>query len=199
MRILNLTIKRIFDVLMSITGLLVLSPLFLIISILIKTDGPGPIFFTQDRIGKEGKTFTIYKFRTMIVNAENIGDGISIKSANDSRITKTGRFLRKYSLDEIPQLVNVLIGNMSLVGPRPPVLYTPYDGYENYPEWAKKRFEFRPGITGLAQVTVRNSVFWDERIKIDLEYIDNFNVVFDFKILVMTFVKAVKHESVYLE
>ncbi len=135
----------------------------------------------------------------MIVNAENIGDGISLKSASDSRITKVGRILRKYSLDEIPQLLNVLIGNMSLVGPRPPVTYTPYEGYENYPKCAKRRFDFKPGITGLAQVTVRNSVSWDERILIDLDYIESFNVLLDIKILLLTIVKAIKSESIYLK
>lgn len=175
-----------------------MSPLFIILAILIKIDSDGPVFFIQERLGQYGRVFNILKFRTMVVNAENIGDGISLRSSSDPRITKVGKFLRKYSLDELPQLINVLVGDMSLVGPRPPVTYTPYDGYGNYPDWAKARFIFKPGITGLAQVTVRNSVFWDERIKIDLEYIDSFNIILDFEILLKTLVKAINSDSVYM-
>jgi len=133
----------------------------------------------------------------MVVNAENMGDGIIVKSEFDSRITRVGRILRKTSLDELPQLWNVLVGEMSLVGPRPPVTYHPYDGYENYPDWAKRRFTMRPGITGLAQVTVRNSVSWDERIRLDIQYIDEFNIWLDMKILLLTIIKAFKEESIY--
>ncbi len=135
----------------------------------------------------------------MIVNAEKIGDGIKVKSENDERITKTGRFLRATSLDELPQLINVLKGDMSLVGPRPPVPYHPYNGFENYPEWAKKRFLMRPGMTGLAQVTVRNSVSWDERTEIDNRYIESFNIWFDIKILFKTLGKIFKAENIYMK
>ena len=153
--------------------------------------------FKQERIGKNGNTFKILKFRTMIVNAEKIGDGLTVKSDSDSRITKVGNFLRKTSLDELPQLFNVFLGTMSLVGPRPPVVYFPYDGYDNYPKWAQKRFTFKPGVTGLSQVTVRNSVPWDERIKVDLEYINDFNIITDFKILLKTVSKVFKSENIY--
>ena len=135
----------------------------------------------------------------MVVNAEKIGDGLKVKSENDSRITKIGRFLRATSLDELPQLWNVFIGQMSLVGPRPPATYFPYDGYENYPDWTKKRFLMRPGMTGLAQVTVRNSVSWDERIIIDNKYIDSFNIWLDIKILFFTIFKVIKAENIYME
>ncbi|BFL72950.1 sugar transferase [Anaerococcus nagyae] len=198
MKKISLIIKRIFDIFLSLIGLIILSPLFIILAILIKIDSDGPVFFIQERLGQYGRVFNILKFRTMVVNAENIGDGISLRSSSDPRITKVGKFLRKYSLDELPQLINVLVGDMSLVGPRPPVTYTPYDGYGNYPDWAKARFIFKPGITGLAQVTVRNSVFWDERIKIDLEYIDSFNIILDFEILLKTLVKAINSDSVYM-
>jgi len=196
-KILDLYIKRIFDILASLTGIVILSPIFIIIAILIKVTTKGPIFFKQERLGKDGKVFKIYKFRTMIVNAEKMGDGLSIKSGNDSRITKIGKILRITSLDELPQLLNVLIGHMSLVGPRPPVTYYPYNGYINYPNWAKRRFEMRPGMTGLTQITVRNSVSWDKRIAIDIDYINNFTIWLDIKILVKTFIRIFKPENIY--
>lgn len=195
----NLAIKRIIDFLGSLIGIILLIPLFIIISILIKFTSKGPVFFKQERIGKNGKIFRIIKFRTMIVNAENIGDGLTVKSENDERITKIGKFLRATSLDELPQLFNVLVGHMSLVGPRPPVTYFPYDGYENYPNWAKKRFLMRPGMTGLAQLTVRNSVSWNERIEVDNRYIDSFNIWLDIKILFLTFKKVFKPENIYMD
>lgn len=199
MRELNLFIKRIIDILGSLIGMIILLPLFIIIAILIKLTSEGPVFFRQERLGKDGKVFKILKFRTMVVNAEKIGDGLKVKSENDSRITKIGRFLRATSLDELPQLWNVFIGQMSLVGPRPPATYFPYDGYENYPDWTKKRFLMRPGMTGLAQVTVRNSVSWDERIIIDNKYIDSFNIWLDIKILFFTIFKVIKAENIYME
>lgn len=165
--------KTLIDFLLSLVGLIIISPLLLIISLLIKIDSRGPIFFKQKRLGRNGEVFQIYKFRTMVVNAENIGDGLSIKNEKDNRITKVGGFLRKTSLDELPQLINVLRAEMALIGPRPPVTYHPYKGYYNYPEWAQKRFEVRPGITGLAQVKVRNSATWDERIKYDNIYVEH--------------------------
>lgn len=190
-------IKRIFDIISSFIAIIILSPFLLLFGILIKLDSKGPILFKQKRLGKNGKVFTIYKFRTMIVNAEHIGDGLSIKSDKDPRITKVGGFFRKTSIDELPQLFNVFLGDMSLVGPRPPVTYRPYEGYENYPQWAKKRFEMRPGVTGLAQVKVRNSATWDERIKIDNEYIDSFNLWLDIKILFMTVGKVFGSDNIY--
>lgn len=199
MRELNLFIKRIIDILGSLIGMIILLPLFIIIAILIKLTSEGPVFFLQERLGKDGKVFKILKFRTMVVNAEKIGDGLKVKSENDSRITKIGRFLRATSLDELPQLWNVFIGQMSLVGPRPPATYFPYDGYENYPDWTKKRFLMRPGMTGLAQVTVRNSVSWDEKIIIDNKYIDSFNIWLDIKILFFTIFKVIKTENIYME
>lgn len=194
----NLFLKRSMDFLGSLLGIIILSPILVIISLSIKFTSKGPVFFKQERLCKDGKVFKIIKFRTMVVNAEKIGDGLTVKNENDNRITKVGRFLRKTSLDELPQLWNVLIGEMSLVGPRPPVTYFPYKGYEDYPDWAKKRFTMRPGVTGLTQVTVRNSVSWDERIVVDNEYIDRFNIWLDIKILFSTFLKIFKPENVYL-
>ncbi|HHU83461.1 MAG TPA: sugar transferase [Firmicutes bacterium] len=199
MRRLNLLLKRIIDIFGSFIGLIIASPILVFIAIAIKLTTKGPVFFRQERLGKDGKVFKILKFRTMVVNAEKIGDGLAVKSENDSRITRVGKFLRATSLDELPQLLNVLVGQMSLVGPRPPVVYFPYDGYENHPDWAKKRFSMRPGITGLAQVVVRNSVSWNERIILDNKYIDTFSVWLDIKILFATIFKVVKAKNVYIE
>ena len=199
MRNLNLFIKRLIDIFGSLFGIIILSPLLFIIALSIKLTSKGPVFFKQERLGKNGKIFKILKFRTMVVNAEKIGDGLSVKNDNDNRITKIGKILRSTSLDELPQLFNVILGQMSLVGPRPPVTYFPYDGYGNYPKWAKKRFTMRPGMTGLTQITVRNSVSWDERIKVDNKYIDSFNVCFDIKLLFGTFVRIFKSENIYMD
>lgn len=194
-KMLNMIIKRIVDFFGSAIGLVVLSPFLVIIAILIKCSSKGPVFFLQERIGKQGKVFKIIKFRTMVMNAEKIGSGIFINEKNDDRITKVGRFLRSTSLDELPQLFNVLVGDMSLVGPRPPVVYHPYDGYGNYPSWAKKRFDMRPGMTGLVQITSRSESSWDERITVDNEYIDNFSVLLDLKILFGTIMTVIKGEA----
>lgn len=194
---LQFALKRFFDVLCALGGLVVLSPVLLIVSVLIKLESPGPVFFTQQRLGRRGQTFMIIKFRTMVVNAETIGTGLRVSTGDDPRITKVGKVLRSTSLDELPQLFNVLKGDMSLVGPRPPVTYHPYDGYDNYPELAKRRFQVRPGLTGLAQVTVRNSASWDERIRIDLDYIENFCLWGDIKILMRTAQRVFSRESIY--
>ena len=194
---LQFALKRFFDVLCALGGLVVLSPVLLIVSVLIKLESPGPVFFTQQRLGRCGQTFMIIKFRTMVVNAETIGTGLRVSTGDDPRITKVGKVLRSTSLDELPQLFNVLKGDMSLVGPRPPVTYHPYDGYDNYPELAKRRFQVRPGLTGLAQVTVRNSASWDERIRIDLDYIENFCLWGDIKILMRTAQRVFSRESIY--
>lgn len=178
--------KRILGLIFSLVGFIILIPIFLIISILIKLTSKGPIFFKQERIGRNGKNFNMYKFRTMIVNAENIGDGIRVRSKNDPRITKIGKILRRTSLDELPQLINVIKGDMSLVGPRPPVTYHPYNGYNNYPENAKKRFIVRPGLTGLSQIKYRNGVSWDKRIEIDVKYTENISFLQDIKIILAT-------------
>ncbi len=195
-RKLNLFIKRLIDFFGSLIGLILILPLLIIIAALIKLTSKGPVFFRQERLGKDGKVFKIYKFRTMVVNAEKIGDGLFVKTGEDNRITKIGKLLRATSLDELPQLWNVLKGEMSLVGPRPPVPYHPYK-YEDYSEFQKKRFLMKPGMTGLTQVTVRNSVPWDERILIDVEYVEKFNIWLDIKILFKTLQKIFKREDIY--
>lgn len=197
MRKINLAIKRCIDIIGSLLGLILFSPVILIIALLIKVTSPGTVFFRQERLGYKGKVFKIIKFRTMVTNAEHMGTGLKVKDDSDERITKVGHVLRRTSLDEIPQLINVLKGDMSLVGPRPPATYHPYKGYEGYPDMAKKRFDMRPGMTGLAQAKVRNTVTWDERIKYDVEYVKNFNVIFDMMILAQTFLILFDSKNIY--
>lgn len=191
----NQILKNIFDYAVAGISLILLLPIFIIIGILIKIDSKGPIFFKQERLGKNGKVFKIYKFRTMIIDAEKRGNGIFI-SEGDSRITKIGNILRKTSLDELPQFINIIKGEMSFVGPRPPVIYHPYK-IQEYSTYKKRRFEVKPGITGLAQVTGRNSLSWDERIKYDIKYVDMFSFILDIKILFATIFKVLRNESIY--
>ncbi|MCL2088614.1 MAG: sugar transferase [Oscillospiraceae bacterium] len=195
---LNLLAKRMTDIIGSLIGIIILSPFFLIVSIVIKSTSSGPVFFKQNRLGKDGRTFSIIKFRTMIPNAESIG-GLKLAGAHDGRITKTGGFLRNTSIDELPQLINVLKGDMSLVGPRPPATYHPYKEYDGYPNWAAGRFRMRPGITGLAQINVRNNLPWDDRIKIDIEYINDFSYLLDIRILFKTMANILKCKYIYEE
>ena len=185
-------IKRLLDIFISAIGLLLLLPLLIIIAIAIKTTSKGPVFFLQDRVGKNAKIFKLFKFRTMIPGAIKIGDGLKV-SSDDARITRTGSFLRKTSLDELPQLFNVLKGDISLVGPRPTVP----QHLEYYGDFERRRLEVKPGITGLAMVRGRGSVPWSVRIKNDIEYIDNFNLWLDFKIIVQTFWVVLMRKNVY--
>lgn len=188
-------IKRFFDLLFSLIFIIVLSPLLLMISSLIKITSTGSVLFKQKRIGKYGKTFTIYKFRTMIENAEDIGSGIFIRN-NDQRITKVGCFLRSTSLDELPQLFNIIKGEMSFVGPRPPLVNYPYK-YMNYDDEQKLRFSVLPGISGYAQIKGRNKLSWEEKIKLDLEYINGFTLCLDIKIILLTIYKVIAREGIY--
>lgn len=195
-------IKRIFDFILSLIGIIILSPILLIVFIAIKLDSKGPAIFKQVRVGKDGKEFKIYKFRTMIVNAEkkreleldpeNL-DKFVFQSKSDNRITKVGGFLRKTSLDELPQLFNVLIGNMSLVGPRPEIP----DVVKFYPESYKQRLKVVPGITGLAQVSGRGEIELGKTVGYDLTYIKNFSVLYDLKILFKTFAAVFKHDGAF--
>lgn len=188
--------KRFFDIFFSLIGLTLVLPLSLLIAIAIKIDSSGPIFFFQKRIGINGKVFNIIKFRTMVVNAENMEGGI-FNTANDPRVTKIGNFLRNSSLDEIPQFINILRGDMSFVGPRPPVTYELGD-YEGWDADLKKSFSVKPGVTGLAQVSGRNELNWDEKTKLNLEYIEkyrSYGLIFDIKIILLTIVKVLKNEG----
>lgn len=184
-------LKRIFDILASSVALILLSPLFLILAIKIKGEDGGPVFYSQIRIGKDEKPFRIYKFRSMVVNAEkmkkdllaqNEVEGAMFKMHDDPRITKVGKFIRAHSLDELPQLWNVLIGNMSLVGPRPPL---PKE-VEMYSEYDKQRLLVKPGCSGLWQATSRNSADFAEMVQLDIKYINKSGVFFDLWIIFKT-------------
>ncbi|WP_442961031.1 sugar transferase [Pseudogracilibacillus sp. SO30301A] len=188
-------IKRVFDILIILLFSLPTVLIGTIIAILIKIDSKGSIFYKQERLGFKGKVFEIYKFRTMVENAENIGSGIKTFQ-DDPRITTIGKFLRKTSLDEIPQLINVLKGDMSIIGPRPPVPYHPRK-YQEYRKEQVKRFTVRPGITGYAQIKGRNNISWDERIVYDIEYVNNLSFLLDIKIFILTIVKVFKKEGIH--
>lgn len=190
-----IVLKRIIDFLLALSALVVLGIPLLIIGVFIKLESKGPVFFLQERLGKDGKVFKIYKYRTMVDDAIKLGSGIRT-SEDDPRITKVGNFLRKTSLDEIPQIINILKGEMSIIGPRPPVPYHPRK-YEEYSDFQKKRFEVLPGITGLAQVVLRNSASWDERIVLDVQYVENMNFKLDTQIFLRTIFTVVRRDNIY--
>ncbi len=187
----ELLIKNCMDYLIAGCGLVLLSPLFLSLILIIKATSRGPAFFTQERCGLYGRTFNVIKFRTMVDNAEHLQgtlqdknevDGPVFKISNDPRITAIGKFLRKTSLDELPQLINIIAGHMSLVGPRPPI---PAE-VQQYQPWQRRRLSMKPGITCIWQVSGRNSIDFDNWMRLDLEYIDNWSVLLDIKILAKT-------------
>lgn len=183
--------KRTLDVFCSLLALVILSPLFLLIGLAIKLDTRGPVFFMQERIGKNKKPFKIYKFRTMLTFEDSFySDGTPID--NYDRITKVGNILRKTSLDELPQLINIIKGDMSIVGPRPTLAYQ----VEKYNSEQAKRLEVRPGLTGYAQVKGRNSLSWEEKIKYDLDYVNNISFVTDVKIVIKTIFVVLRAEKV---
>ena len=212
----GLFMKRSVDIIGSFTGLLLLSPVFLGIALLVKLTSPGPVFFRQERVGLFGEKFTFLKFRSMHVNndpsihrefvnafinksknSHNNGNGNGdevFKITNDPRVTSIGRFMRKTSLDELPQLINVLVGDMSLVGPRPPI---PYE-YESYDVWHRRRLSLmRPGITGLWQVCGRSRVTFDDMVRLDIQYTNEWSLILDMKILVRTPMVVLMCEGAY--
>lgn len=184
--------KRLMDIFGALLGLILLLPVFIIVAIFIKLEDPkGPIFFFQTRVGKNGKEFKMYKFRSMVTDAEerlkellqyNEVSGAMFKMKDDPRITRIGKFIRKTSIDELPQFFNVLIGDMSLVGPRPPL---PREVAE-YTDYDKQRLLVTPGCTGLWQVSARNSVGFDEMVELDLNYINNRSIIYDIMIILKT-------------
>ncbi len=195
-------VKRVFDIILSLIGIIILLPIYLIIAIAIKLDSKGPVLFKQVRVGKNRKDFVIYKFRTMVVSAESKRelqidpsnmDNFVFQSKSDNRVTKVGSFLRNTSLDEIPQLFNVLFGDMSLVGPRPEIP----DVVKYYPENYYQRLLVLPGITGLAQVSGRGEIELGKTIYYDLTYISNFSIWNDMKILFTTVFKVFKREGAF--
>ena len=196
------SVKRVFDFLAATCGIIVLSPLMIIIAVLIKGEDHGPIFYKQVRVGKNGKTFKMYKFRSMFVNADkmldklkeqNDVDGPMFKMKDDPRVTKIGHFIRKHSLDELPQFLNVLKGDMSLVGPRPPL---PSEVAE-YSDYDKQRLLVIPGCTGLWQATERNKVGFNEMVQLDIQYIKRASFMFDLWIIWKTVEIVIKPNESY--
>jgi exopolysaccharide biosynthesis polyprenyl glycosylphosphotransferase len=186
-----MTVKRIIDVVCAGSALIVLSPLLLLLAIIVKLDSRGPVFYGSKRVGKKGRVFSCLKFRTMVTNADvlkaklqhlNERDGVLFKITKDPRITRAGRFMRKHSLDELMQLWNVLRGEMSLVGPRPPLV----NEVKKYELDYLRRLEVTPGITGLWQVEARNDPSFDTYISLDLQYVENWSLYLDFQILLRT-------------
>lgn len=182
------SIKRVLDIAISLLVLVVLSPVFLITAIAIKLTSPGPVIFKQRRIGLGGKEFNIYKFRSMTLNAEHTGSGV-YSGKGDARVTRIGRIIRATSIDELPQAVNMLKGDMSLIGPRPPLTYHPWP-LEEYTQEQRRMFEVRPGITGWAQVHGRKDVEWNRRIELNVWYVDHVSFLLDVKIFFMTILKV---------
>ena len=184
-------IKRLIDIICSFMGLLALSPLFIIIAIIIKFTSKGPVFFSQKRVGKYGREFYMYKFRSMVVNAEELKEklaaqnemsGPMFKMKDDPRVTKVGKFIRKTSIDELPQLWNVLKGDMSLVGPRPSL---PKE-VAQFEDWMHRRLEVKPGLTCYWQVSGRNNIDFEDWMKLDIRYVEERNLWIDIKLILKT-------------
>ena len=183
--------KRVLDILLAILVLLVPLPLYLLIAIAVKVDSKGPVLFKQERLGRGGRVFCMYKFRSMCVDAERMGQGV-YSDRRDTRVTRVGRFLRATSLDELPQAINVLKGDMSFIGPRPPLTYHPWP-IEDYTPEQKRMFDVRPGITGWAQIHGRKAIGWDERIELSVYYVDHLSFWLDAKIFFLTIPKVLSN------
>ena len=181
-------VKRLLDIIISVLMLICLSPLLLITAIAVKVSSPGPVIFKQSRLGLGGKEFNIYKFRSMVENAEHTGSGV-YSGKGDARVTKVGRIIRATSIDELPQVINILRGDMSFIGPRPPLTYHPWP-IDEYTTEQRRMFEVRPGITGWAQVHGRKDVEWHKRIKLNVWYVDHVSFWLDMKIFFLTILKV---------
>lgn len=181
-------IKRVLDIVISLTVLAIGAIPMLIVALLIKMESPGPAIFRQERIGKDGKVFEFLKFRSMCLGAEHTGTGV-YSDRNDTRVTRLGKIIRATSIDELPQLINILKGDMSLIGPRPPLTYHPWP-YGEYTQEQKRMFEVRPGITGWAQVHGRKGVEWHHRIELNVWYVDHVSFWLDVKIFFTTIYKV---------
>lgn len=188
----QMALKRFLDILLSSTALILLSPVMGLIALAIKIEDGGPVFYVQERLGKDGKIFRCYKFRSMVVNAEKTGLGLKV-ARDDPRITRVGRILRHWRLDEIPQCFNVLKGDMSIVGPRPAIpahlnRYTPYQ---------RRRLEMKPGMAGWAFVNGNNAIPWEKRIELDIWYVDHWSLWLDFVILLKAVGVVLRREGLY--
>ena len=183
--------KRFLDVIISLFGIIITSPIFIVVAILIKLDSKGPVIFKQKRLGYKGKEFHIYKFRSMSVDAEKSG---VYELKGDPRVTRVGKIIRKTSIDELPQFFNVLSGDMSLIGPRPALTYHPWQ-FDSYSDHQKRMFDVKPGVTGWAQVNGRKDVEWPKRIELNIEYVDKMSLLFDLKIIYKTVFKVLSNEG----
>jgi len=186
-------IKRILDIIFSLFCIIILAPVFVLVAIAIKLESEGPIIFKQERLGLNGRVFKMYKFRSMRVGAEKQGSG-QYSYEGDPRVTKVGKIIRATSIDEIPQFINVLKGDMSIIGPRPPLTYHPWS-FEEYTEVQRRRFLVRPGITGWAQINGRKELPWKRRIEYDIEYVENLSFNFDIKIFILTIIKVLSMQG----
>lgn len=181
-------VKRVIDLIIAIPVFIVALIPMLIVAVIIKLDSPGPVLFKQDRLGKNGKVFKMLKFRSMVVNAEHTGSGV-YSGKGDSRVTKVGKFIRATSIDELPQLINVIRGDMSLLGPRPPLTYHPWP-IEQYTEEQLHMFDVRPGFSGWAQIHGRKEVEWNHRIELNVWYVRHVRFLLDVKIFFKTIIKV---------
>lgn len=186
-------IKRWLDIALSLIVIAFLWPVYLIAALAIRLESKGPAIFKQTRLGKDHKEFTLYKFRSMVVNAEHTGSGV-YSGKNDARVTKVGKFIRATSIDELPQAVNILKGDMSFIGPRPPLTYHPWP-IEEYSKEELRMFDVRPGITGWAQVNGRKNVEWHKRIKLSVWYVDHCSFLLDLKIFFKTIMQVLKNDD----
>src|SRR4030042_4794854 len=192
MHTLSREIKEVLDQIFGLLILIILSPCFWLLAGLVRLETPGPAFFCQERIGKDGRPFVAYKFRSMVDKAVTMGFGLNV-AVNDSRITRVGKFLRSTSLDELPQLFNVITGDMSLVGPRPTLAFQ----VARYDEVQRRRLLVKPGITGWAQINGRNAIPWEDRIKLDVWYVENWSLTLDFYIMLRTIKTWVRQDGLY--
>lgn len=184
----NRIVKRGLDIFISAAGGLLLSPVIVSAALAVKLSSKGPVIFKQKRLGRDGKEFNFYKFRSMVVNAEKTGSGV-YSGKNDPRVTRVGRILRATSIDELPQLLNILKGDMALIGPRPPLTYHPWPIGE-YSDFQRHMFDVRPGITGWAQTHGRKDVEWHRRIELNVWYVEHVSFALDTKIFFLTIFKV---------
>jgi lipopolysaccharide/colanic/teichoic acid biosynthesis glycosyltransferase len=187
--------KPCFDIIIALLALIILSPLFIIVSLAVVVETGWPVFFIQERLGRNGKVFRIYKFRSMVLDLV-IPVGSQKVFESDPRITKVGRFIRKTSIDELPQLFNILKGEMSFIGPRPPVTSFPKP-YNEYSDFEKQRFRVKPGLSGLAQIRQREINDWDINIPVDVEYVNNYDFFCDMKLFFKSLLVFLKTDNIY--
>lgn len=186
-------IKRLLDVIIAMLAVIILSPLMIVTAMAVKLESDGPVIFKQERLGLNGKVFKIFKFRSMCQGAEHTGSGV-YSGADDDRVTKVGKFIRATSIDELPQLFNIIKGDMSFIGPRPPLTYHPWN-LEEYTNEQLHMFDVRPGITGWAQIHGRKDVEWHKRIELNCWYVDHMSFFLDIKILFSTVFKVLRNED----